>query len=160
MQTAVAYQNDYELERNKPMPSLNHGVIQNALGAELRFRYKKHFTIASELSLDLAEWPSVPDICIYPKLKIDHNHDIISMTVPPLCAIEILSPSQSLNELSVKASKYFQFGVKSCWIVVPALRNVFVFSSPVDYQMFKWTETLRDELLDISLPLMDVFEES
>ena len=29
----------YETERNKPKPSLNHSVIQLNLGAELRYRY-------------------------------------------------------------------------------------------------------------------------
>lgn len=149
----------YEIERNKPMPSLNHGVIQNALGSELRVRYKNRFTIASELSLALAEWPSVPDICIYSKRKIDLKNDVIAMTEPPLCAIEILSPTQSTNDLFAKAYKYFDFGVKSCWIVLPIVGNIYVFSSPDEYEIFRLNETLVDDVLDISLPLKEVFEE-
>lgn len=34
------------------------------------------------------------------------------MTEPPLCVIEIISPSQSLNELTAKAREYFKHGVK------------------------------------------------
>lgn len=156
--TAVAA-HEYEIERNKPMPSLNHALIQGNLIYELKAHYKKRFSVASELSLALAEWPSVPDICIYPKLKIDLKNDVIAMTEPPLCAIEILSPTQSTNDLFTKAFKYFDFGVKSCWIVLPVVANIYVFSSPNEYRIFRMYETLLDEVLDISLPLKEVFEE-
>jgi Uma2 family endonuclease len=149
---------DYEIERQKPMPSFNHSVIQLNLGAELRYRYKDSYRIASELSLDLSDWPSVPDICIYPKMPLDLRNDITTVTDPPLCAIEIISPSQSLHELVDKAARYFQHGVRSCWIVLLPLANIYVFTSPDDYEIFRAGDTLRDPALDISLPLKEVFE--
>lgn len=155
MDTAIS---TYELERNKPMPSFNHSIIQLNLGSELRSRYKNRFRFASELSLDLEDWPSVPDICIYSKRPMNLQTDIIAMTEPPLCAVEIISPSQSLNELIDKAARYFDYGVKSCWIVMPRLGSIHVFTSPDDYQIFRAHETLLDPTLDISLPLKEVFE--
>lgn len=147
----------YELERNKPMPSLNHGSIQANLIIELA-PFRKKYRIASELSLDLSDWPSVPDICIYPKMEIDLKNDVIAMKEPPLGVIEILSPSQSLSELTTKAAGYFAHGVQSCWIVLPSLANIYVFSSSDDYAIFRATETLHDEKLDISFPLEEVFK--
>ncbi len=149
---------EYEVERNKPMPSFNHSIVQLNLGAELRNRYKSKYRIASELSLDLSEWPSVPDICIYPKTPLDLRNDVIAMTQPPLCVIEIISPSQSLNELIVKANDYFRHGVRSCWIVLLPLGNIYVFTSPDDYEIYRATETLHDPSLEISIPLNEVFE--
>ena len=64
---------DYEIERNKPIPSLNHSIIQLNLGSELLQTYKKQFRVVSELSLALAEWPSVPDICIFPKTPLNKS---------------------------------------------------------------------------------------
>ena len=149
---------EYETERHKPMPSLNHSIIQANLIRELGLSYKDKYRIASELSLDLSDWPSVPDICIYPKMPLDLRQDVATMTEPPLCAIEIISPSQSLSELVGKAEKYFQYGVRSCWIVLLPLGNIYVFSSPDDYEIFRATDALKDPALDISLPLAEVFE--
>lgn len=155
--TATDEISSYELERNKPMPSLNHGSIQFNLAIELA-PYKNKYRFASELSLDLSDWPSVPDISIYPKMELDMKNDVIAMKEPPLGVIEILSPSQSLSELTTKASGYFAHGVQSCWIVLPSLANIYVFSSPDDYAIFRATETLHDEQLDISFPLEEVFK--
>lgn len=149
---------EYETERHKPIPSLNHSIIQANLIRELGLSYKDKYRIASELSLDLSDWPSVPDICIYPKMPLDLRNDHATMTEPPLCAIEIISPSQSLSELVAKAGKYFQYGVRSCWIVLLPLGNIYVFSSPDDYEMFRAADTLKDHALDIALPLREVFE--
>lgn len=149
---------EYEIERRKPMPSLNHGIIQANLIRELGIHYKSEYRIASELSLDLSDWPSVPDICIYPKMALDLRHDVTTMTEPPLCAIEIISPTQSLNELVDKAGRYFQHGVRSCWIVLLPLGNIYVFTSPDDYEIYRAADTLQDPALDISLPLSEVFE--
>ena len=148
----------YETERNKPIPSLNHSVVQLNLGSELRSRYKNKYRVASELSLDLSDWPSVPDICIFPKMPLDLQNDVTAMTEAPLCTVEIISPSQSLTELVTKARDYFNHGVKSCWIVLLPLGNIYVFRSPDEYDIFRANETLHDNVLDISIPLSEVFE--
>lgn len=149
---------DYETERNKPMPSLNHSIIQINLGAELRNLYKNRYRIVSELSIALADWPSVPDICIFPKTPLKLLEDVTAVTEPPLCAIEITSPSQSTDQMRQKVEKYFQHGVKSCWVVFPALANIYVFSSAEEYEIYRVHETLHDTVLDISIPLKEVFE--
>lgn len=148
----------YEIERNKPIPSLNHSLIQANLIIQLGILYKNKYRVASELSLDLSDWPSVPDICIFPKMPLDLQNDITSVTQAPLCTIEIISPSQSLTELVAKARDYFRHGVKSCWIVLLPLGNIYVFRSPDEYDIFRATETLQDRVLDISIPLGEVFE--
>jgi Uma2 family endonuclease len=146
----------YEIERNKPMPSLNHSLVQVSLIMCLA-PYSHKYRFASELSLDLADWPSVPDLSILPKMKPDFRNDVTSVTEPPLGVIEIISPSQTLNQLVEKAEAYFAHGVKSCWLVLLPLTNIYVFSSADDYQIFRAHETLIDAILDIELPLNEVF---
>lgn len=148
---------EYEIERNKPMPSLNHSIIESNLNFLLNLHYRDRYRIASELSLDLADWPSVPDISILPKMEIDLKNDITALSEPPLVVIEIISPSQSLNDLVIKADKYFEHGVKSCWLVLPTLGNIYVFSTPDSYQIFRKNEVLTDPVLDVNLPLDQVF---
>jgi Uma2 family endonuclease len=147
----------YELERGKPMPSKLHGYVQANLIAALASSYPERFTLFSELKLGFGEWESVPDISIYHKMEIDFSLDEVRMTQPPLCAIEILSPTQSLQELIDKARKYFSNGVKSCWLVIPGLRNVYVFSGPTAYEIFRDDEVLVDSALGVELELSRVF---
>jgi len=149
----------YEIERNKPMTSFNHSVIQINIGIALA-PYKKKYTLVSELKFRLPpeNWESVPDIAILPKTAPNFKKDIIAYPEPPLVSIEILSPTQSLTELTTKANDYFKYGVKSCWIVIPEFKNVYVYSSADDYEIFKENDTLIDKNLDISFSLKEVFE--
>lgn len=148
---------DYEIERNKPLPSFNHGAIQANLIMEFA-RYRQQYRVVSELSLHLLDWPSVPDLSLYAYKPLDTRNDTIKVTEPPVCAIEILSPTQSLGDLLAKANQYFQHGVQSCWIVLPGLDNIYVFSSPDTYEIFRVHETLKDEKTGISFPVKPVFE--
>lgn len=147
---------DYETERNKPIPSFNHGSIQANLIIELA-AFRTKYRIVSELALDLSDWPSVPDISLFPWKKLDTKHDQIKVVEPPVCVIQILSPTQSLGELLAKASSYFNHDVLSCWIVLPGVDNVYVFSSADEYTIFRSNEVLNDEKLGISMPLEAVF---
>lgn len=153
---AVTEQLTYEQERGKPMPSKVHSSIQaNILFAV--YPYRDRFRFMSELSLDLDGWWSVPDLVIYPKMDIDVRQDEIRVTTPPLCAIEIISPMQSLQELIDKSEAYFEHDVKSCWLVLPGLRSIYVFSSFDTFTTFTHTDTLLDDTLKISIPLAEVF---
>ncbi|MEY4903719.1 MAG: hypothetical protein RLZZ292_1534, partial [Bacteroidota bacterium] len=134
---AVLTLSDYEIERGKPMPSKNHSIIQLNLGAELRAHYKKKYRFLSEISLELEDWQSTPDLAIFPPMFVDTRHDEIRLTDAPLGVIEILSPTQSMTELTDKAERYFEYGVKSVWIVIPTLDTVAVYSSPDEFTFFK-----------------------
>lgn len=149
----------YEIERNKPMPSLNHSILQINLGIALAV-YKEKYTLASELKLKLPpdNWESVPDISILPKTKLNFKKDVTAYTDPPLATIEILSPTQSLTDLTSKTQAYFKYGVKSCWIVLPEFKNIYVFTSNDNYEIFKDTDTLLDKNLDISFSLNEIFQ--
>lgn len=47
------------------------------------------------------------------------------LTRPPLIAIEILSPEDTLATMRAKAAEYLQFGVKNIWIIDPEARIVY-----------------------------------
>ncbi len=148
----------YELERNKPMPSLNHSIVQSNLIFELKIRYKKNFSFLSEIDIVMPERPyAVPDIAIYPKLEMDSFDDKIAMIEMPLTTIEILSSTQTEKELVSKSKRYFDAGVKSCWIVLPIFKVIIVFSEPTKRQVFTEDMTLIDPATGIELPLGDVF---
>ena len=148
----------YELERGKPMPTLNHAIIQGNLIFLLKATYRQQYTVASELNLTMPERPdTVPDIAIYPKLQIDFFNDITSMAEMPLTVIEIVSPSQSDAEIVAKFKRYFDAGVRSCWLVMPTFQAISVYSAFGKYQFFGEYETLNDTATGIELPLNEVF---
>jgi Uma2 family endonuclease len=48
---------------------------------------------------------------------------------PPLIAIEILSPEDSLRSMQPKAAEYRSFGVENIWIIDPEKRIVYRYGS-------------------------------
>jgi Uma2 family endonuclease len=118
---------EYELERGKPLPSRNHGIVQFNLS--LAFGpYAEKYSFIPELSLELDGEPLVPDMSVFPRLPVDWRNDQVKLTEPPLMVVEILSPTQALDQLVQKAGTYFGAGVRSCWIVEPVLETVVVLS--------------------------------
>ncbi|MBI2927784.1 MAG: Uma2 family endonuclease [Verrucomicrobia bacterium] len=116
----------YEQERGKPMPSENHAIVQMNLGIE--FAKNKQYRVLSELSLELQGRPFTPDLSVYPRKPADFRHDNIRVTEPPLVAVEIFSPTQGYQEVLDKVDAYLSSGVKTCWVVNPALRTITIFS--------------------------------
>ncbi len=158
METAVEQLSHYELERGKPMPTLNHAYIQTNLLVALKTRYREIHTLLSELNITMPERPdTVPDVAIYPKLDINYFYDITSMTEMPLTVIEIVSPSQSDAEIVAKFKRYFDAGIKSCWLVMPSFQAISVYSAFGKYQFFSETDTLTDSVTGIEIPVREVF---
>jgi Uma2 family endonuclease len=149
---------EYERERGKPMPSLNHAYLQKNLLVLLDYPYRKQFTFLPEINLTMPQQPNaVPDIAIYPKLAIDFLHDQITMTQMPITAIEIVSSSQSNDDILDKFERYFLTGVQSCWLVMPSMKAVAVYAGIGRYTFFTDADTLTDPATGIELPLAEVF---
>jgi len=148
----------YEIERNKPMPSKNHGYLQTRLSSEIDHLYRKQFTIFSEIEILMPERPNcVPDVAIYPKMEINFWDDELVMTEMPLIAIEIVSPTQSDTDLVKKINRYFEAGIRSCWLVMPSFQAISVYSGIGKYQFFSSEMILKDAVANIELSLIDIF---
>lgn len=148
----------YELERGKPPPSLLHSFVQTRLVAAF-YVYEDKFSFFSELDLELNGWRTVPDVSVFPKMMMDYSEDELVVTELPLSVINILTLRQDFQALVDQTRKYFSYGVKSCWLVIPSLKNIYVFSSPADYQIFRDNETLHDPIIEVRLELSKVFNQ-
>jgi Uma2 family endonuclease len=157
-----------EIKATQEMGSLNHSIAQARLTSQLSLEEK--FTLAVELSLDVSQIDLTPfglsikelkpDICLYPKsIGYSKPRDIIKMLEVPLLTIEILSPTQSVDELLAKIQAYFAMGVKSAWLVMPAFESIMVYVSMTDFKLFdtKRDTEIIDNTLDIRLPLQKIF---
>lgn len=143
------------LEDRAAMGSYNHSGVQAKLAGLLIGL--GHYSVFTELSLDIDKMEYKPDISVYPKRGLSKPRDIIRMTDMPLLAIEILSSRQAMDELIDKFEIYFNAGVKSCWLVEPAIEAITVYASLLDYQTYGAGE-LHDRTLGISLPIATIFD--
>jgi Uma2 family endonuclease len=157
-----------EIEETQEMGSLNHSIAQARLTSQLSLDDK--FTLAVELSLDVSQIDLTPfglttkelkpDVCLYPKtIGYSKPRDIIKMPEVPLLTIEILSPTQSIDDILAKIQAYFAMGVKSVWLVMPAFESITVYISMTDFKLFdtKRDTEVIDKNLDIRLPLQKIF---
>ena len=119
--------------------------------------YPNGYRILSGLTLATRPSATTTSVAIYPTFELDYENQAAEETNPPLTCIEIQSPSQSNEEMVAKTHIYFQFGVKSCWVVLPSLRAVMVFDRPGHYTFFHEDDTLRDTQTGFELPLTAIF---
>lgn len=157
-------------EGQSNMGSINHSRAQGKLIVSLA--QDERLEIMPELSIDLkgiditkfgfkSTVELKPDISVYwqtPVPEAEPLDDIIRSPSPPDLAIEIISTSQTLNEMTNKVKAYFALNVKSCWLVLPSLSTIYVFSPPHHYRVFPQDTELVDETMDIHLPLQKVFK--
>jgi Uma2 family endonuclease len=114
----------YELERGKPMPSLNHGIIQSNMIVE--FAKDRRWRPVSELTVKLAGREGTPDISILPRQPVDFTRDVIKPATAPTMIVEILSPTQGSVEIMERVDHYLANGVQTAWVVEPVFGDVLV----------------------------------
>ncbi len=156
METLMAL-SDYEIERNKPMPSKNHSRIARRLNILLT-PFEDKFDIMNEISIEFNPKDSVPDLCLYPKLEFDFENDEITMIQKPITTFEILPPSQAINELVHKIRKiYFPEGIQSSWLIVPPLKTVYILYPSQPTETFT-KGAIIDRVTDVTMDLEDIFK--
>ncbi|MFO1372004.1 MAG: Uma2 family endonuclease [Candidatus Competibacteraceae bacterium] len=154
-----------EAEEFQTMGSFNHGYFQIRLGVLLS--KTDEYTVAAELSLDVSKLDLSqfeikskeevkPDLCVYPRRRINRSQDILRMTEMPLLAIEILSPLQGIQTILNKFRVYFALGVRSCWLVEPAIGAVAVYHDLDKPRTFSSGEVI-DEVAGIRLLVEEIF---
>jgi Uma2 family endonuclease len=158
-----------ENEEIQEMGSYNHSLAQAQLTG--LFFNDKRFSVFIELSLDVSQTDLTqfgmkakeelkPDICLYPKTEKSgfKKRDILKISEMPLVAIEIISPRQGIDEILTKFDAYFALGIKSCWLVIPPMEVIDIYSQLTQHRTFSMNDTnVIDELADINLPMKTIF---
>jgi len=166
--------NNDESQENwvKKMPSIKHSLTQTRIATLLS--NDERLTTFVELSLDTsqidlsqfgikAKDELVPDICVYlePPIELEDeiDDDVLKVSQMPDLVIEVLSPKQTISELLNKFKAYFALGVKSCWLAVPSMEAIKVYSPGNQYRTFSLdSHEMIDEVMDIRLPIQKVFQ--
>jgi Uma2 family endonuclease len=172
-------------EEDKKMSSKNHGLIQARLASFINLL--DDYNVATELSLDVSETQRQdiltkygftatrelkPDIAVYRAEEFDladpdadddlESVDPLRVQQMPLCAMEIVSPSQSSYKILQKFRAYFAMGVKSCWLVEPNLKTIVVYQGQIrqkrSYLANNGGEVeVEDSILKVKMPLAKIF---
>nr|VFK22792.1 MAG: Putative restriction endonuclease [Candidatus Kentron sp. MB] len=135
-------------------PSFNHSYLAYRIARALD--QGEQYNIHVEVTLDIEGVDYVPDIALYGKRPIDFLCDQTKSKEPPLLLVEILSPNQSVNEITNKFKVYFEAGVKSCWLVIPPAKTIVLFHdlrSPRSYS----TGKLLDSNVGIEVSIEEIF---
>lgn len=150
------YETLYETERGKPMPSKNHSTIEARITGAFEHNYGEQYTTRTELSLNLTTGKATPDICLYPLSPTDWLHDEKTVSEPPLMVLEILSPTQGMENITDKIDLYFGAGVKTYWVVIPTFKIINILTP--DRKFVTYTGGIaKDPVLGIELDMDRVF---
>jgi Uma2 family endonuclease len=172
MSKVIDFENELlEDEANKMGSIIHSGTQANLTGLLLNH---ENLSVFTELSLDISQHDLSkyrlkakdelkPDVCAYtgtpPMPDEEFEDDLLTVSQMPELAVEILSPSQSVSYLVRKIKAYFALGIKSCWLVVPSLEEVRVFSQPRFYNTFSVNDReIVDEVMNIHLPIHKVLK--
>jgi Uma2 family endonuclease len=144
----------YFKERGKPMPGSEHAICQMSLG--FQFMKSSEHLVLSELNLDLDGKRMVPDLCVYRRQDEASVRNLTWVTTPPLIAVEIISPSQTIEEMTAKIEMLLAAGVPSVWLLIPFARVITIYqkSAPL---LSATTGLLTDPVSGITVNVDEVF---
>lgn len=137
----------YEIERNKPMPSVNHSRIQ--LNLCMEFARQREFSVYPELDVRLEARDFTPDVCVYPHEPFRQFEDVSKRTDAPLLIVEILSNSQGAGDVYEKIRWYLAHGVKSAWMISPLGASVTIYGPNGSFQVHPTTGAVTDPVTGI-----------
>jgi Uma2 family endonuclease len=125
----------FEFDRGKlivePSPTFRHNVIRNRIARHLEDFVRNHslgyVSIENDfrLSRDVVRNPDVAFIANAPFRLMDV--DISPLEGVPNLAIEVISPSNSAQDMLTRVHQYLGAGCQAVWVFYPALKLVEIY---------------------------------
>lgn len=81
--------------------------------------------------------------------------------VVPNLVVEVVSPTDRMDDTIDKVAEYFRAGVECVWVSLPSQEQIYVYDSPTQVRILTRTDELCGEpvLPQFRLPLTALFEE-
>lgn len=116
----------------KVSPKRNHSSLQLDLGAEIRAHCRPRGLgrIYPELRCTFGGRSLVPDLSFFRKGRVPRHPDgkqVEDLFVPPDLAIEIISPGQTIKNLTARLDWCPANGVELAWLIQPRKERAFAF---------------------------------
>ncbi|MDB5349391.1 MAG: hypothetical protein JWN86_638 [Planctomycetota bacterium] len=147
----------------KVSPNLHHSVIDDGLlNAINRFARPKIGRSFVELRCSFGGESYVPDVSFFRKERIpkdERGRYAEKVLIPPDLSIEILSPGQTVANLSARITRCLAKGVRLGWLIQPRRSRVFVFRPGEPRLVLEIGDTLSgdDVIPGFTLPLAELF---
>ena len=137
--------------RQKPMPTWDHSEVQSQIVYLVKAGFPA-FSASSELTVRMRPGKFlIPDVAIQRRDRLQRPYPFD----PVHLCIEILSPTDRLDDLFDKCKEYHEWGVEMTWVIDPATQKAWEYrkgEAPVEVPA---DGSLTAE--GISLRLADVF---
>ena len=161
---------NYELVKGEiveiPPPGFRHGKIQGRVLYQIM-----QFLLNEPIGEVVVESGTIterdpdtvrgPDVSYYSKERLPLDLEVIGYhtTTPDLC-VEVLSPSNSKQDVAAKIDEYFDADVRMIWVVDPELRCVTVYTEPTKSTLLHEPAILNgsDVLPGFSCKVADLFK--
>jgi len=144
----------YANERGKPVPGYQHARTQARFIKQLPA--DGPYEALSELNVELNGWRCVPDVCILPRGKGLLSEDTPWVKETPLMTVEIISPSQTMDEMMTKVNRLLKEGVPAVWLIIPEVRVVTIFQKG-QMPLSATHGTLTDPATGIAIEVSELF---
>ncbi len=150
----------------KMSPKFFHSRLQKTLLIILDSWAKNKGRVEPEWAIRLERnsrnWIPVPDLSYtsYNRLSTDWILDEACPVAPEL-VIEIISPGQTLGDMTEKATDYLQAGVDRVWLVDTKSQSITVFYPDTLPKTFRGTSAIIDDLLpELEITAQHIFEQA
>jgi len=128
-----------------------HALIEMSLGGELRAYVASHglgWVMGGEVGIYTQRDPDrirAADIAFLSRRRSPNAPGPGYLEMAPDLVVEIVSPSDSWQDVHRKIEEYFAIGVQWLWVVEPDNRAVRVYRSPADVGRLAEDDVLRGE---------------
>ena len=158
-----------ELERGEiidvPPPGKYHGfVCANMAGILRDYAIKKQsgYVCTNDAGVIVARDPDTvrgPDVTFYLDSQTALDMDRRFAEQPPVLAVEVMSPSDRINQMAVRVSDLLGRGVPMVWVVDPEAGDVAVHRPGADPQLLEGADELTggDLLEGFRCPVGELF---
>lgn len=130
-----------------PPPTMEHGGISSNIVTLLNNYARQHQLgriYTAETTFQVGESGRKPDVAYLSKERIPDNERQASPN-PPDLAIEIVSPTDKVYDVTEKALEYLNAGTQMVWVIEPIAKTITVYRSSTDIKTLTQNDTLTGE---------------
>lgn len=150
----------------KPMPQGKHSKLQGKLVTAINqvVEEAKIAMAFPELRCTFGGRSIVPDVTVFAweRIPVDDSGDIANVfPLPPDWIIEILSPDQSVTQVTGKVLHSLNYGTQMGWLIDPKARSILVFPQGQQPQLIEEPNAILpipDLMADFRLSVGDIFD--
>ncbi len=150
-------------EIEKPSPKKLHSLIERYLILALSRLLPARYIVAPELNIltggrtaDGRREYVVPDLVVVDRQARYEDGDLAE---PPLWAVEILSPGQTIGDLFIRAERLLKLGTPLVWVIWPERRKAWEYSARAAslFELEESTKTLVGTGVEMEIRLDEMW---